>query len=599
MRRRGLLWIVVAVLLVSCWLPADRTGAEVPAQEVSFLLNSSSPTLNPGGRVSVSVTGMDLADLYAYELEIQYDASRLTFVQAVPVLSQQSSTKAVRVIGDTVYAAYTRTGDAPVDNGSLSLYTLMFEAKAAGEALIHLISATVVTRTNESGLQKRVYPVDEDVSVMVQAAGPGGSTPEAPGDSDHSVGSSAPSGPAGGKAEPEEVSGILVQTPELDRASGIAVARLDEAAWRQALERAQADASGARTVVLKMNEIVGAEHYAQELSADMLRSNGADVRIRIETPYGTIEAPGNMLNQAAWERLDKVQLVIGQADRSGLTQEVLQRIGSRPIVQVEVAADGRRFAWSNPDAPVTVSVGYVPTAEERTNSEHIVVLYIDPQGNMVPVPSGSYDADTGEVTFRTTHFSSYAIAFVQKTFADLESYPWARKEIEVLASKGIINGMTEDAYHPAEAIRRADFVLLLMKTLELSGHGHSDADAVFADVSRDAYYYEAVSAAKALGLVQGSGDHAFEPEKTITRQDMMVLTARALRLTGKLEGSASSSALDGFADHAEVAAYVADDLAALAAAGLVQGGAGRLHPSAQAARAEAAVLLYRMLNMKQ
>lgn len=77
--------------------------------------------------------------------------------------------------------------------------------------------------------------------------------------------------------------------------------------------------------------------------------------------------------------------------------------------------------WSNPNAPVTVSIAYTPTPDELKYPENIVVWYIDGQNNPVSVPSGRYDAATGRVTFEVDHFSKYAVAFSYKAFSDQTS----------------------------------------------------------------------------------------------------------------------------------------------------------------------------------
>jgi len=41
----------------------------------------------------------------------------------------------------------------------------------------------------------------------------------------------------------------------------------------------------------------------------------------------------------------------------------------------------------------------------------------------------------GVVTFETNHLSKYAVSYVYKTFADIGSYAWAKKQIEVWLPK--------------------------------------------------------------------------------------------------------------------------------------------------------------------
>jgi hypothetical protein len=219
-----------------------------------------------------------------------------------------------------------------------------------------------------------------------------------------------------------------------------------------------------------------------------------------------------------------VGITVGQGNVSTLPDAVRAAIGNRPLIELTCTLDGVQTPWNNPDAPVTVSVPYSPTAAELAHPEHIVVWYIDGSGNAVAVPNGRYDRATGMVTFTVTHFSQYAVAYVEKTFGDLGGVEWARESIEALAAKGIINGTGENTYSPAARITRADYLVLLVRTLGLT----ADFSDNFDDVKPGAYYYEAVGIAKKLGIAAGSGNNRFNPLEAISRQDMMVLTARAL-----------------------------------------------------------------------
>ncbi|SDX86594.1 hypothetical protein [Paenibacillus sp. PDC88] len=106
-----------------------------------------------------------------------------------------------------------------------------------------------------------------------------------------------------------------------------------------------------------------------------------------------------------------VQIVITAADTSGLKQELKERIGSKPVLDLSVRVDGQLIAWKNNKSPVTVSVDYEPTAEELEKPENIFVWYIDAKGKVVKLPSGKYDTASGKVTFTTSHFSLFAVAY--------------------------------------------------------------------------------------------------------------------------------------------------------------------------------------------
>ncbi len=208
------------------------------------------------------------------------------------------------------------------------------------------------------------------------------------------------------------------------------------------------------------------------------------------------------------------------------------------------------------------------------------------------VPSGKYDPVTGTVTFATTHFSNYAVTYVKKIFDDLESVEWARRPIEVLASKGILKGATDNEYYPSINITRAEFLYSLVRTLGVDAR----AEGNFDDISSDAYYCKEIAIAKKLGITSGTGNNKFSPDASVTRQDMMVLTERVLRMLNRLKAQASASELDTFADKALVADYAADSIAALVKEGLIVGNGGKVDPMGNTTRAEAAVFLYRIYN---
>lgn len=101
------------------------------------------------------------------------------------------------------------------------------------------------------------------------------------------------------------------------------------------------------------------------------------------------------------------------------------------------------------------------------------------------------------MTFSITHFSWFAVVYVHKTFGDLAGVGWARKPIEVMASKGIIQGTGPDTFSPASNITRADYTVLLIRTLGLRAEFTDNFD----DVKEDAYYYEAVASPRSWVLL--------------------------------------------------------------------------------------------------
>lgn len=256
--------------------------------------------------------------------------------------------------------------------------------------------------------------------------------------------------------------GIIVsQAPSVDKNTGDAVVTISSSTLDKALEQAKPDSNGVKTVTVEVKKAEGASGYIAELPSNAIVGASANQKVELVTNLGTITLPGNMVNPADVAGAKIVAIAIVQADKSKLDTAIQAQIWNRPVIELNLKADGKVVAWSNPDAPVTVSVAYNPTTEEVKDPEHIVVWYIDGNGKIQAVPNGKYAAATGKVLFTTTHFGKYAIAFVHKTFSDLGNYAWAKKKIEVMASKGVINGTSETTYTPSANITRAEAAVII------------------------------------------------------------------------------------------------------------------------------------------
>ncbi|OCT15567.1 hypothetical protein A8709_15960 [Paenibacillus pectinilyticus] len=178
------------------------------------------------------------------------------------------------------------------------------------------------------------------------------------------------------------------------------------------------------------------------------------------------------------------------------------------------------------------------------------------------------------------------------SFNDLDDFDWAVDAIQELASKGIVNGTGDRLFSPAAAVTRADFVVLLMRALGLKG---TDG-ASFDDIQAGSYYEQPVAAARTLGIVQGDEGNQFHPTASITREDMMVLTDRALRASNHFSAATRPSALTDFNDVPAISDYAVESVAILVGMGLVHGYDNGLHPKETTNRAQAAVLIYNLLN---
>ncbi len=349
--------------------------------------------------------------------------------------------------------------------------------------------------------------------------------------------------------------------------------------------------SDRQTSVISVPSIPNVDTYSIGIPVPDLSTPAKQGTLTVDTVTGNITVPSNMLTGVAGISGNKAEISIGQGDKDKLPDDVKAAIGDKQLIQLSLSIDGKQTDWSNPVVPVTVGIPYTPTAAELADPESIVIWYIDGSGKVVPVPNGRYNPATGTVTFFTTHFSDYAVAYVHKTFSDLGGVEWARKAIEVIASKGITDGTGNGAFSPNVKITRADYMVQLINTLGLTAEFTDNFD----DVKPDAYYYNAVGVAKKLGIA-GSGNNLFNPSENISRQDMLVLAARALQKYQGLKAADNSTALEKFSDKKDIAQYAVNSLNTLVSAGLFEGSGNKLNPRSYVTRAEAAVFLYNIYN---
>ncbi len=176
-------------------------------------------------------------------------------------------------------------------------------------------------------------------------------------------------------------------------------------------------------------------------------------------------------------------------------------------------------------------------------------------------------------------------------FTDLQSASWAEKEIEFLYRMGVINGRGERLYAPGDNVLREEFVKLILEASELSVGNY---DVNFSDVSKDAWYRDYVASALHHKLINGVSDTLFGSGLPITRQDICVMTLRALSAMGYPTVVEKGT---NFTDSASISDYAKDAVAYLSYHGVINGNPdGSFYPHNTATRAETACIIYRTLE---
>ncbi len=204
----------------------------------------------------------------------------------------------------------------------------------------------------------------------------------------------------------------------------------------------------------------------------------------------------------------------------------------------------------------------------------------------------SVTLEPGQTILYTIDVDCDLSGVVSSGFFDMYEHGWAEAAVKTLNEKDVLytNGYK---FYPGETVTRADFAYMLMRALEIPA-GEAES---FADVTEIDYFEKEVTAGRAAGLLKGFEDGTFGADLSISRQDLMTMCVRAAEYVGKLQ-NAENADLGIFSDGDTVSEYAKDAVSKMVGAGIVVGNAdGTIKPQGNATRAEAAVIIARLLQV--
>ena len=178
----------------------------------------------------------------------------------------------------------------------------------------------------------------------------------------------------------------------------------------------------------------------------------------------------------------------------------------------------------------------------------------------------------------------------EQPYRDVSIGDWYFQSVTFCTELGLMNGIGQEQFSPSGSINRAMFVTILHR---LAGAPDA-APSGFSDVPAGSFYADAVDWAAENGIVNGTGETTFSPDKSILRQDMACMLARYLLLIDAdiLRGDFCEQA---FCDIDLVSEYARDAVEVMRRTGLFRGDdASNFRPLDTANRAEAATLFTRL-----
>ena len=182
-----------------------------------------------------------------------------------------------------------------------------------------------------------------------------------------------------------------------------------------------------------------------------------------------------------------------------------------------------------------------------------------------------------------------------EAYTDLDRNGWYHEYVDWALKNGVMNGVGGGLFEPNGETTRAMLVMVLYRMAgapDMAGRESS-----FTDVSADSWYGAAVIWASENGIVNGVGGGLFDPDASLTREQMAMML---YRFAGYLGSNTEKRAdLSAYGDADAVSAAAQDAMAWAVAEGLVNGrSAAELAPKAGATRAELATILFRFAALQ-
>ena len=375
--------------------------------------------------------------------------------------------------------------------------------------------------------------------------------------------------------------------PQIQVVGEVAISKVDEKTLSQIVANVKTNENGEKIIQISVDTKTNVLEYEQVIPLKAVVDK--NVVFDISTNIAQVKVPADIVSSSL--KVENLSVNIGKISSEDLN-DIKQLVGKsiEMALKVEVKADDKVLTNKDVQKPVIVKSKYVPSIGVQT--KYLAVMKVAEDDKIEPIASSMYFTNNKEIAFRARDSAKYIVVENHKTFADIKNVNWAKEQIEILASRGIINGVDNNNFAPQKPITRADFLLMLVRTLELSAPVKNDS---FVDVKKDDYYYDAVAIAKALGIVNGVGDGKFNPKGYITRQDMIVMADRALKVAGYKYQNGSMN-INAFKDAMKISNYAKESIQKFVAEGFVQGSNNILKPADNASRAEVAVIIYRLIN---
>ena len=314
--------------------------------------------------------------------------------------------------------------------------------------------------------------------------------------------------------------------------------------------------------------------------------------------------------EAAINAVDRNKSVLEQADVDKMAKDIRDAIDALVKKSNSSSSGGGggsstpRYAVTVPDKTENGSLSVTPKNAKKGSDVTITatpdkgyevddIVAKDAKGNKLTLK------DNGDGTYTFTMPASkvtVTAAFAEKKaepiapeklFADVSAEEYYYEAVKWASENGVTGGIGENLFGAKLPCTRAQIVTFLWRA---AGSPEPKGMSGFVDVSADAYYAKAVAWAVEEGIVSGTSATTFSPDAVCTRAQSVAFLYRAF---GEKVNKAA-----GFSD-VSADAYYADAVAWAVENGVASGiGGGLFAPDQDCARGQIVAFLYRAYQNK-
>jgi subtilisin family serine protease len=281
---------------------------------------------------------------------------------------------------------------------------------------------------------------------------------------------------------------------------------------------------------------------------------------------------------------------------SGDASSGIYRISDRVFqFTVELKTDKETLSINQFTNNLIITIKLSPEEMDGIDTNKLGVYHYNEEKKTWEYAGGVFNAKTGTITFDTGHFSKFTVMRTESIYTDIARH-WAKPEIELMASKHIIEADASKKFGPDVNITRAEIVKMLVNVLRYNPDKNVDLitpkTSSFKDVSIGSPYFSYIETAAKYGITKGNPDGTFGPDDTVTREQLTTMIIRAMGI-----GADSDMSILSFEDKEYIPEWAAGSIIAAYERGLVMGiGGNKFGVGSTATRAQAAVIIKRVME---